>query len=249
MSSGTVLAAYLHANTLSHSFSDSLMKLVSHDMVNEARVIRGGVLQFRCGSGGLVQARNEVVQQFLDASDAEWLWCVDSDMGFLPDTVDRLVEAADPVERPVVGALCFGLKEVAPDGMCGWRVRPFPTLYDWGRDPAGTLGFHIRRDYRSNTLTQVAGTGAACLLVHRSAAETVRAEAGDAWFAPVTFTDGTPVSEDLSFCYRLNRVGIPVFVHTGVPTSHHKQFWVSEDEYQLFEAAYRVAADEAPVSA
>lgn len=240
---GTVLAAYLHANTLSHSFSDSLMKLISHDMVNQARVVRAGVLQFRCGAGGLVQARNEVVQHFLDSSDAEWLWCVDSDMGFLPDVVDRLVEAADQAERPVVGALCFGLREVAPDGMCGWKVRPFPTVYDWGQDPAGTLGFHVRRDYTPNALTQVAGTGAACLLIHRSAAEKIRAEAGDVWFTPVAFADGRPVSEDLSFCYRLNKLGLPVFVHTGVPTSHHKQIWLSEDEYRLFEAAYRAAAD------
>ncbi|GAA3665163.1 hypothetical protein GCM10022224_031880 [Nonomuraea antimicrobica] len=139
--------------------------------------------------------------------------------------------------------------QVAPDGMCGWKVRPFPTVYDWGQDPQGTFGFHVRRDYTPNALTQVAGTGATCLLVHRSAAEKVRAEAGDVWFNPVAFTDGRPVSEDLSFCYRLNRAGIPVFVHTGVPTSHHKQIWVGEDEYRLFEAAYRAAAEPEPVVA
>ena len=32
-------------------------------------------------------------------------------MGFAPDTINRLLEAADPVERPVVGGLCFTQRE------------------------------------------------------------------------------------------------------------------------------------------
>jgi len=236
---GTVQVAYLHPGTVSQSFSDSLMRLVAHDMAHDGRVIRsGGPAMFRCGSGGLVEARNAVMRHLLDESGADWLWMVDADMGFAPDTVDRLVDAADPAVRPVVGALCFGLREVAPDGMGGFRVRAFPTLYDWARDPQGTLGFCIRRDYKPDTVTQVAGTGAACLLVHRSAAQKVRADSGT-WFDKAAFADGTPVGEDLSFCYRLGKAGVPVFVHTGVPTTHHKQIWLGEEEYLLLEAAYR----------
>lgn len=237
-----VLVAYLHPNTVSHSFSDSLMRLVSWDVGHKGRVIRsGGPVMFRAGPGGLAEARNDIVKHFLDTSGADWLWMVDADMGFAADTVDRLVDAADSAERLVVGALCFGLREVAPDGMGGWKVRGFPTLYDWVRNAEGTFRFHIRRGYTPDALTQVAGTGAACLLVHRTALEKVRAGDGDSWFDPVRFTDGTPVSEDLSFCYRLNKAGIPLSVHTGVKTTHHKQIWLGEDEYVLLESQFRAA--------
>lgn len=227
-----MLVAYLHPNVVSHSFSDSLMRMVAYDLAHHGRVVRGGgPVMFRCGPGGLVEARNDIVRHFLDGSDADWLWLVDSDMGFAPDTVDRLVEAADPAERPVVGGLCFAQKETASDGMQGWLTRPFPTLYDWARKPDDTFGFHVRREYRVNALTKVAGTGAACLLIHRSAAVAVREAHGDAWFDRVTYADGTRVAEDLSFCYRVNTLGMPVFVHTGVRTTHHKQVWLGEADY------------------
>lgn len=238
--SGTVMGAYLHPNSVSHCFQDSLNRLIGYDLVHGGRMVRGGgLVMFRCGSGNLVEARNDVVRHFLDENNAEWLWLIDTDMGFAPDTVERLVEAADPVERPVLGALCFGLKETESDGMGGFLVRPFPTLYDWARDGEGTFGFHIRRDYKPNTVTQVAGTGAACLLIHRSVVEKLRADLGDTWFDQSKQTDGKPVSEDLSFCYRVNAAGFRVFVHTGVQTTHHKNIWLGEDLYHLFEAAWR----------
>jgi len=227
----TVLAAYLHPNVVSHNFSDSLMRLFAWDIQHEGHVARGGgPLMFRCGPGGLVEARNDVVKHFL-STDADWLWFVDSDMGFAPDTVDRLLEVADPVERPVVGALCFGMRETEPDGLHGWVTRPFPTLYDWARKPDGEIGFHVRRDYPVNTVVQVAGTGAACLLIHRTVLERIRGEQGDVWFQRTAYPSGKPVSEDLSFCYRVNTLGVPILVHTGVKTNHHKQVWLGEQYY------------------
>lgn len=229
---GTVLPAYLHPGQVSQSFSDSLVRLVAYHLGGRSVVKLGsGPLSLACGSGGLVQARNEVARYFLDDTDADWLFMVDADMGFAPDTVDQLVAVADPVQRPVVGALCFGVRNNEPDGMGGLKIRPFPTLYDWVKTEAGALGWTVRYTYPPNTLVQVGGTGAACLLVHRSALEKVRAEAGDAWFDRAVLTDGTVVGEDLSFCFRLAKLQIPLYVHTGVKTTHHKDIWIGEDEY------------------
>lgn len=232
--SDTVLVAYLHPGHVSHSFSDSLMRLVAYDLANEGRVIRtGGPLIFSCGPGGLIESRNGAMKHFLDKTDHDWLWMVDSDMGFAPDTVDRLVAAADPVERPVVGGLCFALQESAPDGMQGFHTKPAPTLFTWGAKPSGEFGFVMQRTYPVNTLVQVAGTGAACLLVHRSVAQKIREAEGEAWFDRVVYSSGAKVSEDLSFCYRANTVGAPVHVHTGIRTTHHKEFWLSEMDFWL----------------
>lgn len=233
MTDGLVQIAYLHPHTVSHSWHESMMRLVAHDAAHHGRVLNtAGPYMIRCDSGGLVESRNLAVQRFLDETEHEWLWFIDTDMGFEPNTVDRLLDAADPVERPVVGALCFGLRENAYDGMGGRRAIPVPTLYTWARTPKGEFGFTNRWAYPPNTLVQVAGTGAACLLIHRTALEKIRGEHGDMWFDQVRYGDGRPVSEDLSFCYRLNGVGVPVFVHTGVKTTHHKQIFVAEQDYQ-----------------
>lgn len=234
MGDGLVQIAYLHPQSVSHSWHESMMRLVAYDAANDGRVVAtGGPFMIRCDSGGLVESRNLAVTRWLDETEHEWLWFIDTDMGFLPDTIDQLLAVADPEERPVVGALCFGLREVAYDGMGGRRVMPVPTLFDWVTSPEGHLGFTPRWRYAPDVVTQVAGTGAACLLIHRTAAEKLRAEHGDCWFDPTRYGDGRRVSEDLSFCFRLGAAGIPVFVHTGVKTNHHKQVWISDLDYSL----------------
>jgi len=208
------------------------MRLVMWDQMNDGRLMgTGGPFMISCGANGMVEARNLVFRRWLDETPHEWLWWIDTDMGFAPDVVDRLLDAADPAERPVVGGLCFAAQEVATDGMGGRRIRLAPTVYAPAKDRDGQVGFSVRWHFPDNTLIQVAGTGSACLLVHRSAAEKVRAQHGDAWCDPVRYPDGRWVSEDLSFCWRLSTVGVPVFVHTGVQTTHHKQVWIGTEDY------------------
>lgn len=232
MSDGRVQIAYLHAHNVSHSWHQSMEALVAYDAGNHGRIVgTAGPIRVRADAGALPESRNLAVTKWLDETPHEWLWFVDTDMGFAPDTVDRLVEAADPVKRPVVGALCFALREVAHDGMGGCRVVPQPTLFGLGKDPNGQVGFAPRWEYPHDSLVQVAGTGAACLLIHRGAAEKLRAEHGDRWFDRSRYGDGRAVSEDLSFCSRLAQAGIPLYVHTGVKTTHHKMLWVGEADY------------------
>jgi GT2 family glycosyltransferase len=255
VSDGTVLVAYLHpATDIQHSFHVSLTGLVNYDVVNNQRLFASsGPFMVRTGTGGLVDSRNKAVAHFLDSSPEEWLWFVDTDMGFEPDVVDRLVAAADPVERPVVGALCFGMKQGDPDGFGGYVTTPFPTLYGWWKNPDGAEGFINADGYPQDTAVKVAATGAACLLIHRSVLEKVRAEHGDTWFEQVKYGDGRMVSEDLSFCYKLGMLDIPVHVHTGIKTTHAKTIWVGEDEFlrhkmiaQMAFAVQEVAADAVP---
>lgn len=230
---GKVLVAYLHnAHDVQHSFHHCLTSLVNYDAAHRQRLFASaGPLMMRCGTDGLVEARNKVMAHFLDQTVEEWLWSVDTDMGFPADVVDRLIDSADPVKRPVVGALCFGLRLGQPDGLGGYLTEPFPTIYGWSQDKSGMMGFRAAIDYAQHSLIQVAGTGAACLLVHRSVAEKIRAEDGDTWFDPVRYPDGRFLSEDLSFCYRVAKAGFPVFVNTAVKTTHAKQIWVGEQQF------------------
>ena len=184
-----------------------------------------------CGSGGLVEARNMVAAEFL-AGDSEWLLSIDSDMGFSPDALDRLLEVADPQTCPIVGGLCFAQKEVGGDGAGGFRCEPRVTIFDWVK-PAEDLPatFTGRRHYPVNTVVQCAGTGMAFLLIHRSILQRIQAEHGDTWFTRVPGSDGKLLGEDISFCLRAGTLGAPIHVHTGVKVTHLKNTWVGEPDY------------------
>jgi hypothetical protein len=232
---GAVTVAYVHANEVSHSWHQSLLGLVGYDMANSGRVMNGGWVAIRCGTDGLPAARNEAAMQMLEL-DSEWMFWIDTDMGFGPDIVDELLAAADPIERPIVGALCFAQRELAPDGANGYRVKAAPTIYDWV-NAGDKRGFRTRQTYEPGTVTRCSGTGSAAILIHRSVFERIGEAYGPVWYNrapnPEPDKDGVVkmMGEDLSFCMRAGTLGIPVHVHTGVKTTHLKQLWLSEADY------------------
>jgi GT2 family glycosyltransferase len=238
--SGAVTVAYVHSSEVAYSWHHSMVEMIGFDMAAEGRIIRGGYIAMRCGATGLVEARNGTVKEFLESHDADWLLWLDTDMGFPADTCERLLAAADPAERPIVGALCFSQRETEADGMGGWHCQAVPTVFDWARLENGQEGFAVRWEYPRDTVTRCAGTGSAVILVHRSVFERVAAKYGPVWYdmAPNP-TTGQLIGEDLSFCARAGALGIPVHVHTGVQASHMKRVWLGEGDYFAQAAAAR----------
>ena len=229
-----VTVAYVHPNEVTTSWHQSLLNLIGWDLGHGCHVARGGWIGIRCyGADGIPAARNNAVKQFLE-SNAEWLFWIDTDMGFEPDAVDRLLEVADPETRPIVGGLCFAQKQTVPDGMGGWRTALAPTIYDWTTiEATGETGFLSRREYPINSLIQCAGTGSACILIHRSVFEHLAADGKGDWYdrIPNPTANGRLLGEDLSFCLRAGAAGIPLHVHTGVRTTHFKPAWLGEEDY------------------
>jgi hypothetical protein len=231
---GAVTVAYVHPNEVTTSWHQSLLSLIGWDLGHECRVARGGWLAMRCyGADGIPAARNKAVRQFL-ATDVEWLFWIDTDMGFEPDTIDRLLEVADPTDYPIVAGLCFAQKQTMPDTMGGWRTALAPTIYDWTTiEETGETGFLSRREYPINTLLRCAGTGSACILIHRSVLEKVAASDNGNWYdrIPNPTANNRLLGEDLSFCLRAGSLDIPIHVHTGVRTTHFKPEWLGEEDY------------------
>jgi len=234
MIDGAVTVGYLHPGHLAACFAESLMDVFFFDASQPTpRIVshQWGKMAKECGAAGVVAGRNQLAKVMLDESEAEWLWMVDSDMGFAPDTVERLIAAADPIERPVVGGLCFAHKTDGRSSFYGIRFRTTPTVYDFHEDDE-KIGFVPRMAYERDVLTQCSGTGGACVLIHRSALARVRDRYGDTWFDPITHPKGpTTFSEDLSFCVRLGGVDLPVFVHTGIKTTHDKGGVFYDEEF------------------
>lgn len=224
---GGVVVSYVHPGWVQHTFMQSLLLVLEDDRKSGAPVV-SGLMPVRFRPVGIAHVRNQAVATFLEGA-GEWLWFVDTDMGFRPDALRALLASADPLERPVVGALCYGVVEGEPDGMGGVGTRVFPTLYEW---VDGGKVFTEWDGPVPSGVVRVAGTGAACLLVHRSVLE--RVESGT-WFDPIIDGAGGLVGEDLSFCWRLLSAGIPVHVDTRVPTNHQKQFWINGSSHGIAE--------------
>src|SRR5215216_3640817 len=229
-----VVVAYVHANDVAYSWHHSIVELLGNDIQDKQRVWRAGYISMSHGTDGLADARNRAVVEFLRDNKAPWLLWIDTDMGFPPDVIEQLMAAADPVERPIVGGLAFTWRQGEPDGMGGWDCIATPTTFDWGHE-GDAKGFVVNYDYAFDKVQQVAGTGSACVLIHRSVFEDILKEfkpKGQLWYDRVPNPAmGKVLGEDLSFCLRANAVGKTVWVDTGVKTTHKKTIWVSEVTY------------------
>lgn len=199
------------------------------DASGKQRIIRGGYIAFSSGYD-LERSRNLVVEQFLDSKDAEWLFWVDSDMGFAADSLEKLVAAADPADAPIVGGLCFGWKELGSDGLNGAVRRPFTTMFRFAEKADGSTAFNPIGNYPPNEMVQVDATGAAFVLVHRSVFEDIEAKFGRVWYSriPNPTMPNSMFGEDVSFCIRAGACDKRMWVHTGIRTNHHKNIHVNE---------------------
>lgn len=215
---GQVVVAYIHAGQLSSYFTESLVATLLLDQQRKPKIV--GLLQ-EWSSANISSARNLLTRRFLDDFDAEWLLWVDSDMAFSADALDALLESADKDTAPIVGGLCFGMMQ----------GKLFPTIYMFAEDDDGNMRTVRVGQYPADTLVKVAATGAAFLLIHRSALETIRERAFNPVFEFFQETEmhGAPVGEDVTFCLRALACNIPIHVDTGIKIGHHKSTLLTEE--------------------
>lgn len=209
---GKAAIGYVHPGTVRAEFCASLLAVALEGQTPIVSVLA-------VGSGpNISTARNIVCRQFLEQDAAPWLFMADTDMWFTADTVDRLIAAADPVDRPIMGALAFSQNTDNGGG------DPFPTLYELTEAPDGGVLFIRYKKWPEDAVMRVAATGAAALLVHRDVLECVEKTGGDRaapWFRESVSGDRL-VGEDLTFCLRAGAAGFPVHCHTGVRVGHMK---------------------------
>lgn len=220
MSEGSVLVTYLHPNTVCHNFMDSLWRLWEHDQKGSKFLAN----RFAVRSGpNLDGSRNAQARVFLEQTECEWLWIVDSDMGFKPNALDRLMSVADAEARPVIGGLYYGFMETDTDNMGGWNQYTFPVAYTGNKEK---YQYAELDGLLPGSVVEVDAVGTGCMLVHRSVFQRLRKD----WFSFVYSSKGVRLGEDLSFCHKVRaKLKLPIYLDTGSSFSHQKTVWLRDD--------------------
>lgn len=245
MIAGAVTVGFLHPGQWQSCFGNSLNELMFYDATMYQRIVGNpqhhyGLMGNETTATQIPAGRNKLAATVLDESESEWLFIVDADMGFAPDTVERLISSADKMIRPVVGGLAFANKSDGSGPFYARRYRAVPTLYQM-YETDDEVGFVPMFDYPRDRVVKVDATGCACLLVHRSALRKIRDAHGDVWFDPIRLPKGkdgfTQFGEDMSFSLRLAACGIPLYVDPRVKTTHDKGgVFLDEETYDLQQA-------------
>lgn len=200
---------YCHPGTVRAEFCASLLATAM-----EGKTPLDSVLTLHSGPN-ISTARNKIVADFLERQRAPWLLMVDTDMVWASDALDRLIAAADPEDRPILGGLCFSQD----------ADTSYPVMYELGENDSGTLAFVRYTTWPDDACQRVSATGAAFLLMHRDALRGIEAIGKDPaapWFRETAVAPLALMGEDMTFCLRAGAAGIPIHVHTGVQVGHMK---------------------------
>ena len=236
----TVCVTYCHPGVVEGRFAQSLITTILQDSGRKAkfygngqqipgtgpRIARGVGAYVQLESGPRIAAgRNILVKQFLDHTTCEWMWMLDADIVFDTLCLDKLLEVADPVERPLVAGLYFG----------GGRSNPISPIMYQLVDPASNNGNPVQtiKSWPTGSVVKADATGGGCLLGHRSVFEKLREvyPPPHHWFMESVYK-GMEFGEDWTFFLRTGAQGFPLYVHTGVNVGHCKTFEIREQNYE-----------------
>lgn len=250
----SVALAYARFDNVGGTSSDAIADLRWFDVVNHQLI--GPLLRATSPSLGIIDSINQISGSFLE-TDADWVFWFDLDMGFAPETLFLLHQAASEGGHAAVSALTFKYQQTATDGLGGFLCEDRPVIMNWGQADNGDTGFMCRRNYPENTLIQCQATGMACVLIHRRVYEAIAEKFGPGgpfypehpvlaqilwgrnggWHTPMPAPPGAAMDmlgPDISFWSRAAMCdpSFMPFVHTGVMTNHQKTTWRSHATYE-----------------
>ena len=221
-----VLLAYPYGD-IEPAFMRSVAHLLVWDAKHHRYVIDGGYLDYQ--TTNLPHGRNQIVRKFLDFDGVDYLWFVDTDQEFPPDTLDRLMETCSP-GRPIVGALIYTMDNRKTQ-------RFWPTVWSWDDNGLPQQWSTAPRNRLLGPEHGVAATGTGCVLIHRSVVEKLYAKHGHTSWPWFKYSDivvnGEPdvFGEDLTFMARAGAEGFPVHVDTRVEVGHVKRLHVGSSDH------------------
>lgn len=223
-----VLIGNVNPGFVSSDFMASIINFMVYDS-HERQMFRG-YLPWQA-SACLSIYRNFVVSAFL-ATDYEWLWFLDSDIGIDNHTLYRLLDAAEAFDSPIMSGIYMSLNnrgEMKPCLYYAGIENGKNTMVQYDEVPEPTLGYGV---------AEVNGVGAGCLLIRRDVLVSMEKTYGQPkpWFDELIYA-GVPYGEDLTFCKRASDLGYPILVNTTTHVSHQKtvKLTVPKTPHELLE--------------
>lgn len=164
----------------------------------------------------IYDARNNLAMQAIDGGFDRVLW-LDSDMQFGGDLMERLAKHLDDGKDLVAGLY---VKRTIPTG---------PVIYsrvDYEQtDTAMKPIVEPYNDYPRDSVFEVQGCGFGAVLMKTEIIKRVTDKFG------LPFSPFLGLGEDLSFCYRLQRLGIKMYCDSSIKVDHIGQVAFNEAMY------------------
>ena len=207
----------LNPGVVRTEFFGSVIGMMMHDVRNGKHVSH---LVAKLTPPQLTANRNMAVEDMLQ-TDSQWLFFLDSDVTFPADTLDRLLEIADPEERPIVTGVYIRVDQSGRLVPCVFRT----ALAEGGVQMLPYEGLP------KDDVVEVDGCGAGhcsfTVLCSSGCSSTTACPAP--WFAEDTY-DSKTYSEDLTFCMRARNLGHRIYADTGINLGHvkHTILWTAD---------------------
>jgi hypothetical protein len=212
-------------------FMFDFLKFMAYDA--QHRGIHAGTI--RAGGAYPDDNHDNATEEFLNHTTAPWFLSLDADMAPKPEQYYHLLDAADPIERPIISGLYFGYVKTNLDsgGMAPvWMKRHgsgYRTLID----------SDVKSFTEGNGLIEIDSSGMGFMLIHRSVFEKMRDTHPDfrlfGWFGRQKIEHEGGIlgryGEDIAFCHRAKQCGFKIWGHTGVVIDHIKSRRENQDTF------------------
>lgn len=173
-------------------------------------------------------ARNQITRYAIQKGGFDYILWLDSDMTFEPDVLDRLMADIEGEED--------GKKKMAVTGLCFGRRPPFkPCIFSkLDVKQEGNVITPISEnwyDYPRDSVFEVEACGFACVLMRMDALEAMG-------IYGVPFFPIAGMGEDLTFCWRANKIDIRFWCDSRLKIGHIMRISIDEGfRDKLFEGS------------
>lgn len=221
-SKGTITLAWCDNGLVDGKFAESMVALALQAPANNIQISHSARVQ----GNQIGRQRQALFDYWADNIKSDWIMWVDSDIAIELHHLVELLEAADPVERPIVSGVYFISKQAE-----GTLANPFPALFSEVNE---TTLKHVH-PLPKDEIIQIDSAGMGLVLMHKSIIPKLRAEfPNQSLFAEIEHLGDKYIGEDIVFFQKVKKAGIPVYAWTGAIAKHMKRFAFDENYYTMF---------------
>lgn len=184
-----------------------------------ARLQKVGDCVLAMKSGSLIYDSRNSLATFAIKSEADYVFWLDSDMVFKPDTLIRMLDTMKKNDLDMLSGLYFR------------RVPPYsPVLFDrLAMKENGDMDFSEFKEIPSE-LFEIGGCGFGCVLMDTSVLMSVQAKHGN-MFAPMGNN-----GEDVAFCIRAKDCGYKIYCDPALVCGHVGYSVIDDKFFNAFKA-------------